>query len=171
MNKENVKILRDHLASLDEKHFDMGLWYHNDEDDGCGTVACIAGWTDVIFWPQLLGIDRSENLEQRAQDALGLTEDEADQLFVPNIYDLDWHFDDFTTRHAVKVLDHLLETGKVNWRILGRRDAKAEDKIDRERAEEALKRSAAAFEALAGNNAELSLQPGAPIMQSERLKR
>lgn len=74
MNAE--KILR--VAQAIEDHeidlgFNMSLWHSDTLPDrsgrNCGTTACIGGWTEMVF------------KGEAAQEALGLTTREADQLF------------------------------------------------------------------------------------------
>ena len=88
-----AKKVRDHIAEHPEQH-DQACWYRQNE---CGTVACIAGWTAVPDGAQPDLILDEEDLDEAAsvrlpdgsrrqiagyaRKALGLTENEAYQLF------------------------------------------------------------------------------------------
>lgn len=96
--------------------------------DKCGTVACIAGWTCALLAPQTdLGLLTTP---VQARAVLGLTVAQATALFmvVPTeddaegwdmIYDMreaDWpDLEEITADQVVRVLDHLIETGRVDW--------------------------------------------------------
>lgn len=62
MNRERLAILRDHLPTIPEKHFDMREWK-------CGTTACIGGWAETLW--------KGES----ADDSLGLTYEQSEALF------------------------------------------------------------------------------------------
>lgn len=125
MNRKNIQKVRDHIAGLNPKRFNMALWAaERDGDDDvapvrlkhdCGTCGCIGGWTDAIF-----RTPRSKMGAESAGRALGLTEDQAQALFFP--WGFPWGVNDgddwenIKPAHAVRVLDHLLATGEVDWR-------------------------------------------------------
>jgi hypothetical protein len=93
------------VADTIEKHpdnFDMGQWYRHSawrkQHYGCGTVACIAGWTvicaygqdKVMFTDSFVrvkdvdsgaGTGISAPVPNVAQQLLGLTDEQADELF------------------------------------------------------------------------------------------
>lgn len=124
MNRENIQKVRDRIASLPPERFDMAGVFMRDGDlsgpgcdgapatpgefmEACGTAACIAGWTLAVLSP---AGDACPSLKQ-ARGLLGLGLATSHSLFIP---------DDFCTRRytpdeAVRVLDHLLETGEVDW--------------------------------------------------------
>ena len=102
MNRENIKIVRDHIAGLDPEYFDMG--------SPCGSACCIGGWANALinggnFRMSLNGPAPS------AEAALGLNADDARDLFFP--------FEQSVTKgmqldpyeaspaQAVRVLDHV----------------------------------------------------------------
>lgn len=62
MNRERLTILRDHIATIPAKQFDMADW-------DCGTAACIGGWCERL-WP-----------EDTASESLGLTVRQENALF------------------------------------------------------------------------------------------
>jgi hypothetical protein len=112
MNRENIKKVRDHIAGLPPEQFAMDAWT-------CGTCACIGGWTARLFLPpdelwSLSGVRR----------ALGITSEDAERLFFwggAGPTTVKWS--DTTAGQAVRVLDHLMETGRVEWSILDPADA------------------------------------------------
>lgn len=122
MNRKNVKLVRDHIAKLSPARFDMrslhivngykaNFGIPNDRIlIDCGTAACIAGWTNAILGNPDSEYDDATDAAAR----LGLDEREADDLFTPRGFDVKGRF---TRAQAVAVLDHLLETGKVDWSV------------------------------------------------------
>lgn len=103
--RDRLKILRDHIAGLSPEKFDMSEWR-------CGTAACIGGWTETLFAKKRLG-------ESAVGALIGLNPDQSEALFYPDLPDPDgdaraWNA---TPAEAVKVLDHLLATGEVDWRV------------------------------------------------------
>lgn len=128
-HRENIQRVRDLIAGLPPERFDMrALWSAAGEVapdygktpaalvKGCGTAACIAGWTLALLKPRTKGLDSND-----AGNLLGLNEEEADLLFMPPGF-----MDEarFTQAMAVRTLDHLLATGEVAWKLpLERSDA------------------------------------------------
>lgn len=113
MNRKNIQKVRDVIAGLPAKRFAMEKWsglidgYGFDVEPerllhDCKTCGCIGGWTEAVF-PKFKG---------RAIVALGLDRSRSDALFLP--CGIDW--EGVTRAHAVRVLDHLLETGEVDWK-------------------------------------------------------
>lgn len=104
---------------------------------GCGTVCCIAGavcqfegvtnaeagmlaekgWGELGWWG-------TGGVASQAQEILGLTSEQADNLFMPEGYNSDewedeWE-DDYrplTAALAARVIRHLIATGDVNWEL------------------------------------------------------
>lgn len=126
LNRENVQKVRDFIAALDPKHFNMRYWttrleggaphYVSHSDliaHRCGSCACIGGWTEAL-------LSESEDEERDAGDLLGLGEVDRDALFYP---DNVGPYEDITIPQAVAVLDHLLETGEVDWSVASRGEA------------------------------------------------
>lgn len=111
MNRKNIKKVRDAIAAVERKRFDMRLWTIGTDDPrdlvhNCNTAGCIGGWTEGVL---LKGRKDCRD----ARELLGLTDDEAGELFYA------WNgpaLRGITQAHAVRVLDHLLETGEVDWK-------------------------------------------------------
>lgn len=110
MNVENIKKVRDLIAGLPPEQFSMNYWglaHHP-----CGSVACIGGWAEAILLPDG---NRTKHLPEHVVcEALGLDPEQGGDLFYPggNYYQA-------SIPEAVQVLDHPLETGEVDWSIIG----------------------------------------------------
>lgn len=124
--KQNLRDLRDLIAGLPEKRFDMRTLAavadpHGDLDEhsiaslngGCDTCGCIAGWALALKIAKeggplsTWGLDRDD-----AADWLGLNSDEGLQLFLPAHWKTAGYY---TKADALATLDHLIETGEVKW--------------------------------------------------------
>lgn len=121
MNKERILELADHLERLmdpateTEAGFSMSIWDSEGEDlrgqypdhsgHDCGTLCCIAGWTERL-WPEP---------DDYAGDILGLSRAMSYDLFEPR----ESYPDPYTStpRRAAAVLRHLAATGEVDWSI------------------------------------------------------
>jgi hypothetical protein len=128
--KDRAKVLRDFLDQLPPQNFDLRHWGAVVDEDGydtgmrvvpkpeCGTVGCIAGWAAYLLdIRQYAGGQFSE----RARKWLGLSQTDADRMFVPRAYDpvdAPFFMSKATTRDAVAMLDRFLATGEVKWRHL-----------------------------------------------------
>lgn len=141
MNLERIKKLRDALANVrtieghcivfDENEpqgkrvenaridFDMSrfLGAHDGRDnDGtaisgpCNTAGCLAGWAVNLFIknPTVHDLD-TRSIAEVAGKILDLTGIEESALFLPLSYAVR------TREEAIAVLDHILETGKIEW--------------------------------------------------------
>lgn len=109
MNRENIQKVRDVIAALPPELFNMKYFGKQSE---CGTVACIAGWTvDVLG----RGIGWMPTIAQRH---FGISNDQATELFWVGHRDAGHPYWKATNAQAVRVLDHLLETGEVDWSII-----------------------------------------------------
>lgn len=80
----------------------------------CGTPACICGWVQKIVDPKLKGSELGDTTA--AAKALGLTYNDSDNLFYALHAGKPWS--EITRHEAVKVLEHLRDTGKVDWSII-----------------------------------------------------
>lgn len=88
MHIERLRKLAQFLERLPAKRFDMGSFGYKKE--GCGTVACIAGWTPSIAHVKrdpdnparvILRHGASQPVSFFAQEWLGLSDYQADGLF------------------------------------------------------------------------------------------
>lgn len=109
--RDRVIRLRDFIANLDDpRKLDMGCFER--EVPECGTVCCIAGWANRLYQPDanksLFGATAS------ARHLLGLGFTQSHDLFYPTEYGTGR----YTRDDAVKVLDHYLATGKVDWSVI-----------------------------------------------------
>jgi hypothetical protein len=123
VNRENIKRVRDHIASLPPKRFDMSWWAINRTGAGaalavpsdlihdCGTAGCIGGWTEALF----PGHGHKGTGSRRAAKILSLSESQRVELFFMTGTGV--LMTDVTLDMAVRVLDHLLATGEVKWAV------------------------------------------------------
>jgi hypothetical protein len=139
MNVENIRALAARLrAPATQGHFNMGMFLSFIDKPTnlardihtCGTTACIAGYAVLLAEPTLMVRDQGPFCDDycegdyapsnshrgplwvKAADWLGIDDDAAEKLFVS-------HTSASTTpEQAAQVLDHLIETGNVNWDIL-----------------------------------------------------
>ena len=111
MKKKRIKKLIKVLKKSET--FDQAMWFHH-----CGSPACIAGhtvhmkgWDHVyhsyVFHPKT---KHRAFVDKVAKRILGLTDEQGRQLF--------WGGTDVSTEDAIKVLKHLLKTGKVDWTVI-----------------------------------------------------
>jgi hypothetical protein len=126
MNKEVINAVADAIARSELARCDVGFnmskyvassegWVDQTGHE-CGTVACIAGWTAMMFdadGNRLAAPDLPSEFSAHmtAQSAMGLTSRQADALFTPDRLD----YATITQCQAVAVLRKLAETGKVDW--------------------------------------------------------
>lgn len=80
----------------------------------CNTVACIAGHAALLEAAETR-LKPSLDIEDTARNWLGLTEDQADDLFMPSHLPDGKHYEDVTSKIAVRVCEHFRDTGEVNW--------------------------------------------------------
>ena len=128
---QKLNDLADFIEQVPADNFDMSNWLSKQDEDhdrifkpvqeefACGTVACIAGWTvagSALFAGKQFS---SSYVPQLARELLGLTEDEARKLFVPNWSKYNWY--QITNNDAAIVLRSFAKTGIVDWDILGDR--------------------------------------------------
>ena len=108
---ELARIIREGLEGV---RFDMGVIRNY-----CGTAGCIAGYVVAVYDPLLfksgLGDHRShKKIELRAQELLGVSDEQHDNLFyaVESPYD---KLRDITPAMAAATLENYALTGKVEW--------------------------------------------------------
>lgn len=131
MNRENILRVADAIENgeLVKRGIGFNMAYYMDyathrtpdRIDSCGTTACIAGWTFAIFRPDTdpdFVINGSgPSIGRTAADLLGLTPDQRSALFTPDDFGEEEEWTNITPAHAVAVLRHLAETGKVDWSV------------------------------------------------------
>ena len=103
----NMRFFCIELAEIDDGN--EGVADHSGHD--CGTVACIAGWSNAIRTggrPE--EIDPDEEAEW-----LGLSQGRADALFFPHLPREEWAA--ISQDQAIRTLRHLAETGEVDWSV------------------------------------------------------
>lgn len=93
MNVERLTILAETLENFaarprPEVGFNMGQgeapaeFYDDRSGNGCRTVACVAGWTEILFSPErrYVGLDTATHL----LDIRDLVDDSGHELFAPS---------------------------------------------------------------------------------------
>lgn len=136
MNIENMKKLRNHLQAVKDGTdgpvgFNMRVWtptkavidgfgglervYADHSGHDCGTVCCIAGHVALLEGyntgpnaPRLYDLE----VEHFARDYLGLDEWSSNRLFAPGFA---YNIRNITLGDALRVIDHAIETGTVDW--------------------------------------------------------
>lgn len=104
VGRDRMIRLRDLLAKLPPEKFDMGTVGDRD----CGTPACISGWAQRLF----------SQFDGDMGAMLGLSPRQVDALFCPKGWTSAKPNDPrFPVSGAVKVLDHYLATGKIDWSV------------------------------------------------------
>lgn len=102
--------LRDFLAELPDERFDIARVWTKDGEwaekkqvaaNECGTAACIVGWYEILY-PHAEGIE-------------ALTQEQHSDLCAPEGYNS--RSTQYTRARAVIVIDHYLETGRVDWSV------------------------------------------------------
>lgn len=123
-NEANIRKVIEMIKN-EAYYFNMSDWCLNEievarydaryPDNICGTPACIGGWAQAIRKQEQIesGEVRTVDFGTDADDWLGLTEDETEALFYPET-DAEWK--DITREQAIAHLEHIIETGEVNWK-------------------------------------------------------
>lgn len=127
-NIENVKRVRNLIAELPDEQFDYSVILSSEPE--CGTIGCIAGWCWVLNYEDRYGrrpnaksvsgaFVHGINMMNEPRNFLGLTTDAADELFIARRFRNDREEflcpNDITREMALNTLDHLIETGRVDW--------------------------------------------------------
>ena len=134
LNIENFVKLRARIAAEPDSAFYMPAFIAADEK-GCGTAACIAGFCGMIIFDQKFSTphtvvadnisdrvgdnaaDGIYHLPDRAQEFLGLTKSQADELFYYHSWDILLDRDDWSApekKDALNLLDKIIETGEFH---------------------------------------------------------
>lgn len=109
MHVEKIIEVRDTIMNLPPKvEFNMKDYKATTE---CGTAYCIAGLAQLLN-PEL----NIHAAFYAGKEALGLNYDQAHRLFLPDP-DIVGCYVDITAEQAVATLNHLIETGEVQWQI------------------------------------------------------
>lgn len=122
MNIERLEQLRDYFAEFNNKEvgFNMEDYISNDcelydhSGNHCKTVACIAGHAVFLFDRKNFLMDYA--MENNAKLILGLTEEQAGELFLPTNINTKW--DEITIPDAIKAIDNLIVGKPYIWEHL-----------------------------------------------------
>lgn len=117
--RERVMQLRDFLAALPQEKLRMGGYiYSPDLAPECGTQACIAGWAYILFVDpdhrRAYQESRNGYFANTVGEVLGMSLSQYVALFWPPHY-----LAGITTTpaQAARVLDHYLNTNKIDWSV------------------------------------------------------
>lgn len=150
MNKERLQKVIDAIKSVkdgDPLGFNMDMWIGLADPDfpehcdktghECGSVACIAGWAHSLSQPEVkLGELLEGDSEVEGRKWLDLNHEEAQRLFLGGVGKYDDGWDNFealvelglvTQADALKVLEHTVATGDIDWTIIEDFDNKVEE--------------------------------------------
>lgn len=136
-NIERLKELRNFINDLPDVAFNMGNWCRpknqsiedlylpsetwivldhlipmKERGYTCGTTACLAGWCSVLYSEEFQRKNRYDDVKYASGEWLGLEPYERSCLFVPSK-----NLEKIPKSQAVKVLDHFIETGYIDWDI------------------------------------------------------
>lgn len=118
MNVEKFTLLRNTILES-SNHFDMDVWFKGRDiedlrEHKCGTAACIGGWAAALFFPALSPYHVGT---QEIAIELDIPYSRARALFYPPLPDRNGEPCPYnaTAEQAVRVMDHLAETGEVDW--------------------------------------------------------
>lgn len=124
MNRQNVERLLAALknSSMPKVEFDMGLYI---EERGCSYAACLAGHAVLLMKEassqkeirQLYIFMDEGRYYELGRDWLGLTDEEAEKVFIPWTVDEYWKESpsDFTKARAIAMLERFLAIREVVW--------------------------------------------------------
>ena len=132
MNVELLKRIRNWIATPKpgEPNFNMGNFIYadiepdeNGEDHWCNTCCCIAG-AAVVFGAGDFEARMDRALSSAVEDGrwgfeLSIEDEATELLKLDNKRALSLFYDgmDAKPAHAIAVIDHLIETGEVDWGI------------------------------------------------------
>lgn len=130
MNTENILAVADAIEqhTISWLGFNMNtfmydaLFFEDKSGYGCGTCACVAGWTAAVATSATEPKEAYDWSFIRAADWLGLNDDEQiAQLFYASNHPKAEHgvgpLNDLSPRQAVRTLRHLAATGEVDWEV------------------------------------------------------
>ena len=121
-----------HPASTHERHVTRfgEIHAYSGSEPTCGTAACIAGFAGTLMpksWlPAVEKAVRSDDChrwESILAEFIGVDERTADEMTSTNLSHAGIYNHHVQPRHAVRLLENFLETGKVDWfKAMGRSD-------------------------------------------------
>jgi hypothetical protein len=137
LNRHNLQLLINHLEKIRPANFDMDCWVlgpalnsverkdiqhvqtmvnQMETTGGCGTTACIAGHAAIIgfAWGEIGGFNYG-TVADNAKEWLGLDDDQADKLFLPESRSGGTR--QATIPKVLSVLKNLHDTGRVDWKV------------------------------------------------------
>lgn len=103
-----------------EHEFDMSYIY-SESFDGCKTACCMCGYMGMLacvtgeldMTPSVFGNRYYPDAFSDIASLLGIGVNDAHKLFFPD----DWRLSTIKPEQATKVLEHLRDTGEVDWGV------------------------------------------------------
>ena len=125
LNHKNIKKVIALLETIPDERFNIAyMWDTVDSTDtmtkafaefqaGCGTAACIAGWTYAIMPKE--EEESASGAYNAAAIWLGLDENQAHDLFMPS----GWSYirSPYTRQKTIETLKRLDRTSRVEWKV------------------------------------------------------
>lgn len=118
LDEELLVKVTDHAVSA--PNWKQHIWYRKEEENVCGTVMCVAGFTMIHFlgWEPVNGSDWTEGvidpvtglkewISDSAQEALGLTDVEAYRLFNSDV----------NANKLIRIRDNIIERNRTGTRF------------------------------------------------------
>jgi len=120
---KTIEALRDHDKVLEQ----CGLGFHLEDfkrdeakDYGghiCNTVACVAGWVVWANEPKTFKRLPDNAISNAAEKILELSYEQTEDMFLPSLpKGMAWSH--CTPEHAIQMLEHFRDTGRVDWGVI-----------------------------------------------------
>lgn len=111
--QKTIDAIRYNVENKTDVTFDM---HHYSVPHECGTSCCIAGFAYLAKHGEVATHYSTEIVGDTAQEFLGLTDIQKQKLFNPTHTDNGY---EATYEEGIKVLEHLRDTGVVDWSVAG----------------------------------------------------
>lgn len=118
---DNIQKTIDLMRTDNTIRMNMAHWIAQDgrdpnDDHWCGTTCCIAGFAIVSKYGKVVNPYGPEPipLVETAREYLGINDEQAEQLFYAPT-EAAWKI---TADSGIKLLEHLRDTGEVDWTII-----------------------------------------------------
>jgi hypothetical protein len=105
MNLERLKVIRNHIAEIEDQQFNMSDFRSSGSQ--CGSACCIGGWAVMLF----RDVQIVNSYHDKASEILELSDKEADYMFYGVWTETPLFL--ITKEQAVRYLDAVLESGNV----------------------------------------------------------
>lgn len=122
MNVDNINRVIEAIRTEKEIQFSMPDWF-KPQVEGCKTVCCIGGTCAVVGKFKTVADTYNAPFHYIPITAkwLGITEDDAHELCCAEELEDDCSLEDITKDTAIACLEHLRDTGNVDWLLAARK--------------------------------------------------